>query len=86
MAGQRKISVGLVQMFAAPKPQENLDRGLAKVEEAARKGAQVICLPELFKSQYFCQTEDPKMFDLAENVPGPTTDAFGALARKLGIV
>ena len=86
MAGQRKISVGLVQMFAAPKPEENLDRGLAKVEEAARKGAQVICLPELFKSQYFCQTEDPKMFDLAENVPGPTTDAFGALARKLGIV
>ena len=83
---QRKFSVGLIQMAMTPDPAENLKKGLKKIEEAAKKGAQVICLPELFRSLYFCQAEDSKTFDLAESVPGPTTEAVGALAKKLGVV
>jgi N-carbamoylputrescine amidase len=86
VANQRKFSVGLIQMGVTQDPQENLKKGLKKIEEAAVKGAQVICLPELFKSLYFCQTEDSKAFDLAESIPGPTTEAVGALAKKLGVV
>jgi N-carbamoylputrescine amidase len=67
-------------------PDDNLRRALEKVREAVRRGAKVICLPELFRSQYFCQREDAASFDLAELVPGPTTTALGEAARSLGVV
>ena len=65
---------------------ENLKKTLARIEEAANRGAQVICLQELFRSQYFCQKEDPSLFDLAESIPGPTTNALSAAARKHQVV
>src|SRR6185295_9672413 len=76
---------GLVQMAMTADPRENLQRALALVEQAAASGAQVICLPELFASQYFCQREDPALFDLAETIPGPSTEALGSLARARGV-
>ena len=86
MGVQRNFSIGLIQMSVTQRPDENLERALSKITEAAGKGAQVICLPELFRSPYFCQVEDPKAFDLAEPVPGPTTKAIGELAKKKGVV
>ena len=77
----RQFTVGLVQMASGPDPAENLEKAVARVREAARSGARVICLPELFRSQYFCQREDAAWFDLAEPVPGPTTDALGRIAK-----
>ena len=85
METPRRYSVGLVQMAMSSDAAENLVRAVAGVEEAARRGAQVICLPELFRSEYFCQREDPARFDLAEPVPGPTTAALGDVARRLGV-
>jgi N-carbamoylputrescine amidase len=67
-------------------PEENLSRAINRVREAAKQGAQVICLPELFQSPYFCQTEDHEQFKLAEPIPGPGTDRLGRLAGELGIV
>jgi N-carbamoylputrescine amidase len=61
---------------------ENLERAISWTRQAADDGAQVICLPELFRSQYFCQREDAKLFDLAESVPGPSTEALGKVARE----
>jgi N-carbamoylputrescine amidase len=84
-SSNRKFRVGLVQMAMSPSPDENLATAARKVEEAARQGAQVVCLPELFRSPYFCQREDAALFDLAENVPGPSTETFTALAEKLGV-
>ena len=66
VTSQTKFSVGLVQMAVSPHPKENLARASSKIEEAGRNGAQVVCLPELFQSQYFCQREDTANFDLAE--------------------
>ena len=80
-----KFQVGLVQMACGPEPEENLERALAHVREAARRGAQVICLPELFQTQYFCQREDAALFDLAEPIPGPTTARFRDLCRELRV-
>jgi len=80
-----KFEVGLVQMSCSPEPDENLERALVKVSEAARMGAQVICLPELFRTQYFCQREDTALFDLAEPIPGPSTKRLTALARELHV-
>jgi len=77
-----KFTVGLVQMAVNAKPEENLSRAVSRIEEAARAGAQVVCLPELFRSQYFCQREDTKNFELAESVPGPTTEVLGRVAQK----
>src|SRR6185503_10358612 len=76
-----KFTVGLVQMAMAAAPSENRQRALSLVEQAAGSGARVVCLPELFASQYFCQREDAALFDLAETIPGPSTDALGRLAR-----
>ena len=73
-------------MSCSPDPEENLLRAVEKVREAARSGAQIICLPELFRTQYFCQREDPALFDLAETIPGPTTDALIPLAREFKVV
>ena len=80
-----KFEVGLVQMRCSPEPEDNLVRAVAHVREAARRGAQVICLPELFLTQYFCQREDTALFDLAEPIPGPSTGHFCALARELKV-
>jgi N-carbamoylputrescine amidase len=75
----------MVQMPMSADPKENLARGIGHVGEAARAGAEVVCLPELFQSRYFCQREDLRSFDLAEPVPGPTTEAIGAAARHAGV-
>ena len=78
--------VGLIQMRCTPEPSENLARAKDMVREAAKKGANIVCLPELFLTQYFCQREDAALFDLAEAVPGPTTEALAPLAKELNIV
>jgi N-carbamoylputrescine amidase len=80
-----KFEVGLVQMSCSAEPDDNLERALAHVHEAARLGANVICLPELFRTQYFCQREDTALFDLAEPIPGPSTGRFCEAARKLRV-
>jgi N-carbamoylputrescine amidase len=81
----RPFQVGLVQMRCGTDPEENLRRACGFLEEAARKGAQVACLPELFRTQYFCQVEDATLFDLAEPIPGPTTEALADVARRTGL-
>lgn len=79
------FNVGLVQMHCSPEPDDNVERAVAHVRNAARSGAEVICLPELFKTQYFCQREEHSFFDLAEPIPGPTTHRFADLARELKV-
>ena len=86
MNPKNNLTIALVQMSCGAVPLDNLGSALAKVEEASRRGAKVICLPELFRSQYFCQKEDPALFDLAEPVPGPSTEALGKLAGKHKVV
>jgi len=80
------FKVGLIQMSCGPEPEANLKKALARIGEAAALGAQVVCLPELFQTQYFCQREDPALFDLAEPIPGPTTQLLAKAARKHGVV
>jgi N-carbamoylputrescine amidase len=82
----KKFSLGLVQMKCDAQPARNLERGIQGIEDAARRGAEIICLPELFLSHYFCQRTHPSLFDLAEPIPGPTTERLGPLARSLGKV
>jgi N-carbamoylputrescine amidase len=78
--------VGLVQM-SCPDPKDNLEKAVEKVREAAARGAQVVCLQELFRSEYFCREEvHAARFDLAESVPGPITETMGKLAKELGVV
>jgi N-carbamoylputrescine amidase len=86
MSSPQSFNIGLVQMRCGTDPRENLDRAVVRVREAAKAGAQVICLPELFRSQYFCQTEDHSNFDLAEPIPGPSTEALGKIAKEAGVV
>jgi N-carbamoylputrescine amidase len=86
MAQPQTLTLGLVQMRCSKDPGENLERAVARVREAAKAGAQVICLPELFRSQYFCQTEDHANFDLAEPIPGPSTEALGRIAKEERVV
>ncbi len=81
-----KFRVGLVQMGCASDPGENLARAELKIREAAASGAHIVCLPELFRSRYFCREENAALFDLAEPIPGPSTKALGKLARDLKIV
>jgi len=85
-AKSNTVNVGLVQMSCDPKPERNLKKAIARIGEAAKKGAQIVCLQELFRSQYFCQTEDIQLFKLAESIPGPSTDALSKLARQKKIV
>jgi N-carbamoylputrescine amidase len=82
---REKFNVGLIQMTCSANPDENLPKAEDRIREAARRGAHIVCVPELFRSQYFCQTEDIATFDLAEPVPGPTTESFTGLARELKI-
>ncbi|MCA9498596.1 MAG: hypothetical protein KC588_05300, partial [Nitrospira sp.] len=79
------MKIGLIQMACSADSVENLEGAMAKVEEAVKNGAQIICLPELFRSQYFCQKEDAALFDLAEPVPGPSTEALGKVAKARGV-
>jgi N-carbamoylputrescine amidase len=81
-----RMKIALVQMAMAADPAANLATAAAKVREAARAGAQIVCLPELFRSRYFAQVEDPALFELAEPVPGPTTEAMATVARETGCV
>ena len=80
------VTLGLVQMSCTPDPASNMAKAVKGVREAAGRGAQVICLQELFRSRYFCQTEDHRFFALAEPIPGPSTAALGKLAAELGVV
>jgi len=73
-------------MQCDPSPAVNLERAVKRIDQAGEAGANVICLPELFRSQYFCQSCDPTIFDLAEPIPGPSTERLGPLAKKLGKV
>jgi N-carbamoylputrescine amidase len=80
------FTIAVVQSAVGPDPAENTRMAGAQVRAAAKAGAEVICLPELYRSRYFCQQEDVAFFDLAETIPGPSTAAFGPLARELGVV
>ncbi len=86
MDAPRKFTVALVQMACTLDPDENLRTAISRVEEAARAGALIVCLPELFRSRYFCQREDAASFDLAEPVPGPTTESLAKVARASRVV
>ncbi len=83
---KRTVSVGLIQMRCGEDPEENFTRSTQNIQTAASKGAQIICLQELFCSRYFCQKEDVAFFDLAEPIPGPTTDRLSHLAQELQVV
>ena len=78
--------VGLIQMSCSPDPTSNQEQAESRIREAAVRGAQIICVQELFRSQYFCREEKAELFDLAEPVPGPTTASFSKLAKELGVV
>ena len=80
------VHVGLVQMTCTASKEENLRKAIEKTREAAAKGAQIVCLQELFTSLYFCDEENYDNFSLAETIPGPSTDSLGALAKELGVV
>ncbi|MEX0829466.1 MAG: carbon-nitrogen hydrolase [Nitrospirales bacterium] len=79
------MKIGLIQMACSANSADNLERAVVKVDEAAKSGAEIICLPELFRSQYFCQKEDADLFDLAETVPGSSTEAFSKIAQSHGV-
>jgi N-carbamoylputrescine amidase len=78
--------IGLVQTSCSLRPQENLDKAIAGIRDAAERGSQIICLEELFRSQYFCREENAELFNLAESIPGPSTEVIGKIARELNVV
>src|SRR5437660_250141 len=80
------VTIGLLQTACSPDPAANLKKTLAAAQRAAKQGAQIICTQELFRSQYFCQTEDHENFKLAEPIPGPTTKAFRKIAKENRVV
>ena len=82
MPEKRKYNVGLVQMRMGPDPEANFASAVRHIREAARLGANIVCLPELFRAQYFCQREDTQLFELAEAIPGPSTTKLGEVARE----
>lgn len=82
----KKVSVGIVQMTCTASVEENIQKTIRKIEEAARKGANIVCLQELFPSLYFCDVEDPKNFELAEAIPGKTTDLLQKVAKENNVV
>ncbi len=82
MVNARKYNVGLVQMRMGPDPEQNFTAAVHHIREAARLGANIVCLPELFRTQYFCQREDLRLFDLAEPIPGPSTARLAEVARE----
>jgi N-carbamoylputrescine amidase len=84
-AAENGLDVALVQMRMGEDPEENTDRAEEAVRQAAAGGARLVCLPELFRSRYFCQSEDERFFELAEAVPGATTERFAGVARELDV-
>ena len=78
----KPFSIGLVQMAMTEDPARNLSRALELADQAVRQGARMICLPELFRTPYFCQQEDPRFFEWAEPIPGPTTQALSEAAAR----
>ena len=85
MTNSRKYNVGLVQMRMGAEPEANFSSAVGHIREAARLGANIVCLPELFRTQYFCQREDLRLFDLAEPIPGPSTARLADVARELRV-
>ena len=83
---KNQVTLGLVQMSTGDDPDANLAKAVGRISAAAKKGAQIVCLQELFRSRYFCQAEEARNFQLAETIPGPTTEALGKLARAKEIV
>jgi N-carbamoylputrescine amidase len=81
-----KFTIGLIQMSCSLDPKQNLAKAEGRIEEAAKQGAQIICLQELFRSQYFCREENAELFELAEPIPGPSTESLSKLARSLNVV
>ena len=86
MKGSSAVRLGLLQAQCSSDPGANLKKNLQMAERAAKQGAQIVCTQELFRSQYFCQSEDHEYFKLAETIPGPSTDAFQKLAKKYKVV
>lgn len=86
MPEARRFKIGLIQMACSPDPDSNLRKAVERANEAASAGAKIICLPELFRSQYFCQREDHAAFNLAEAIPGPSTDTLAQVAMKHDVV
>ena len=86
MSSDSRAKVALIQMACSAEPEKNLGRAVNFIREAAKTGAQIVCLPELFRSQYFCQSEDHANFALAEEIPGPTTTELEKVARELNVV
>jgi N-carbamoylputrescine amidase len=84
--GREPFTVGIVQDAVAPTAAETLDRAVARIREAASRGAQIICLQEMFNSRYFCQSQNAVRFDIAQSIPGPVTDRMQALAKELEVV
>ena len=82
----RLTKLGLVQLACQADPVVNIDRTIAQIESAAKIGADIVCLQELFSTQYFCQTQNHDNFQFAESIPGPLTDRLSRLSRELGIV
>ncbi len=82
----KMVTLALVQMTCAADLEANLNKAALRVREAAKSGAQIVCLPELFRSHYFCQREDASLFDLAEPIPGPATERLAQAARETGTV
>ena len=82
----RPVSIALVQMSCGESKSANVEKAIAKIAEAAEQGANIVCLQELFPGPYFCQTEDHRWFDEAESIPGPTSEALAAAAKKHGVV
>src|SRR5690349_5675130 len=82
----QNVRIALVQMSCSADLQKNLSKAVSLVEKAAAKGAKIISLQELFRSEYFCKTEESKNFDLAETIPGPSTEVLSKLAKKLKVV
>jgi N-carbamoylputrescine amidase len=80
------VTVGLVQMSCEQRPETNLKKAIVGIGDAAKRGAQIVCLQELFRSQYFCQTEDIELFKLAETIPGPSTETLAKVARQKNVV
>jgi N-carbamoylputrescine amidase len=80
-----KFTIGMVQMKCTTNAEDNLTRGIAHIREAAKRGAQIISLHELFHGEYFCRSEDAQLFDLAEAIPGPTTERLAKLAKELNV-
>ena len=83
---KKKTTIGLIQIKVSKNPITNIKNSIKKIKEAAKKNAKIICLPELFLSPYFCQTENHSKFKLAEKIPGPMTNTYCNLAKELSVI